>query len=61
MAVALRVQNTGWIIRLTAAVHNPLKITIDQIELTQAWEETYSPQRNMEAMQALADQPMRIG
>src|SRR5688572_14319179 len=41
--------------------HNPLKITIDQThsELTHAWEETYSPQRNMEAMQALADQPMR--
>ncbi|HEY5884347.1 MAG TPA: radical SAM protein [Pyrinomonadaceae bacterium] len=41
--------------------HNPLKITIDQThaELTHAWEETYSPQRNMEAMQVLADQPIR--
>ena len=41
--------------------HNPLKITIDQThaELTHAWEETYSPQRNMEAMQALSDQPIR--
>src|SRR5687767_5725067 len=41
--------------------HNPLKITIDQThsELTHAWEETYSPQRNMEAMQALGDQPIR--
>ncbi|HKO60120.1 MAG TPA: radical SAM protein [Pyrinomonadaceae bacterium] len=40
--------------------HNPLKITIDEThaELTHAWQETYSPQRNMEAMQALADQPM---
>ena len=41
--------------------HNPLKMTIDQThaELTHAWEVTYSPQRNMEAMQALADQPIR--
>jgi radical SAM superfamily enzyme YgiQ (UPF0313 family) len=41
--------------------HNPLKITIDQThaELTHAWEESYSPRRNMEAMQALADQPIR--
>ena len=41
--------------------HNPLKMSIDQThaELTHAWEESYSPQRNMEAMQALADQPLR--
>jgi radical SAM superfamily enzyme YgiQ (UPF0313 family) len=38
--------------------HNPLKMSIDetQQELTHAWEESYSPERNLEAMNALADQ-----
>jgi hypothetical protein len=41
--------------------HNPLKMSIDEThaELTHAWEESYSPQRNMEAIQALSDQPIR--
>jgi radical SAM superfamily enzyme YgiQ (UPF0313 family) len=41
--------------------HNPLKMSIPetQKELTHAWEQSYSPQRNMEAMQALADQPLK--
>jgi hypothetical protein len=41
--------------------HNPLKMSIPetQQELTHAWEQSYSPQRNMEAMQALADQPLK--
>ncbi len=41
--------------------HEPLKMTIPQtqLELEQAWEKSYSPERNREAIEQLSDQPMK--
>jgi radical SAM superfamily enzyme YgiQ (UPF0313 family) len=41
--------------------HTPLKMSIPetQAELDQAWTASYSPQRNMEALAAISDQPLQ--
>ena len=42
--------------------HEPLKMTIPQtqIELDQAWARSYSPERNLEVINALSDHPIRF-
>ncbi|HTG91068.1 MAG TPA: radical SAM protein [Pyrinomonadaceae bacterium] len=41
--------------------HNPLKMTISQArnETNQAWSQSYSPKRNEEAVEAIADAPLK--
>ncbi|MDX6288609.1 MAG: hypothetical protein QOH42_408, partial [Blastocatellia bacterium] len=42
--------------------NTPLKMSIEQThaELDQAWTESYSPQRNASALEAIADKPIKI-